>query len=439
MLVLFSFLYLLAIFYPDYIHLSPLFIIVLLFSLLFLNEKISLSLVSIFVLISLFSVSIYRSVPSFSVPEEEIVTLYGRSMEESRVREGGNGFSLSLSSGEDRFGNSFSLRGNIYIIAGHASVGTGDIIKLHGSFISERIFIADHVEVMERSPFWTVRRKYRSFLRSHFEPVSIECRDMALLLLLGRSEAPGGLLMEKGREKGVSHIFALSGMHLVVISGLLSFPLSFFLDERRAKQVMLFPLFVFTFLSSFIPSLFRSFLMYLLGTLFGIKGENLLLATFIIHALLFPSDIFLSSSVLSYLAVSGIIYFSPSFPRHHALRYLPVEGICISLSALAFTVPYTLLTFGSYTFSSLLFSILLSPLISLFMITSILSFILPFIIPFLSLLMDVISFLLMLDVPDVREESIWPYVFSLFSLFFLKVLQKKREKRLYSSRVESEL
>lgn len=198
---------------------------------------------------------------------------------------------------------------------------------------------------------------------------------LASALLLGFRDDLDMELNEAFKNSGCSHILALSGMHLAIISAVLAFFLRRPLGIRWASLVGAVFIVFYIFVAGSQASLVRSGIMYLIGTfaIWGLlkgKALSLLCMAFVIQ-LLFQSNSGTSLSfILSYLALAGILTLGESLRKLFRGR-LPeiISGsFSASLGAFIFTAPVVAYYFGSLKPIGILAGLIIVPLSSLFMV-----------------------------------------------------------------------
>lgn len=215
---------------------------------------------------------------------------------------------------------------------------------------------------------------------------------LILALLSGSREYLDPVISDSFKRAGLSHILALSGMHLSFFSSLLGKSSA----KAFGKKWSLFPqlsgTILFVFFAGFTPSLFRAFLFFLIiffcHSLFVTETDNrrVLAAVFLLHAAIRPQDVFTPAFMLSYGATGGILFLG-SFFTHFTNRFLPhriSSSFATSLSAQAATLPVSILLFGSFYPVGLISTLVVSPIISFFMVISFASVLLCTAVPFLS-------------------------------------------------------
>lgn len=176
---------------------------------------------------------------------------------------------------------------------------------------------------------------------------------------------------------GASHVLALSGLHVGILSGflfLVFYPLTYWKRYGRMVRMLLVVtlLWGFAFISGLSSSVMRAVVMFSLYTFASCCSEerfsgihSLVLATFLM-LLYNPFFLFDLSFQLSFAAVASILAFYPLCTRgvviqNRLLRYL-FNLLCLSVSAQVGTLPFVLLYFGTFPTYFLLANLIVSPL-----------------------------------------------------------------------------
>jgi len=176
---------------------------------------------------------------------------------------------------------------------------------------------------------------------------------------------------------GASHVLALSGLHVGILSGflfLVFYPLTYWKRYGRMVRMLLVVtlLWGFAFISGLSSSVMRAVVMFSLYAFASCCSEerfsgihSLVLAAFLM-LLYNPFFLFDLSFQLSFAAVASILAFYPLCTRgvviqNRLLRYL-FNLLCLSVSAQVGTLPFVLLYFGTFPTYFLLANLIVSPL-----------------------------------------------------------------------------
>lgn len=237
--------------------------------------------------------------------------------------------------------------------------------------------------------------KIRALSRLHFSRLMYawgNAGGLVLALLSGSREYLPPEAGEAFRNAGLSHILALSGMHLSLFSGLAFFIGKKSLGKRFAPILEIFAVLLFFWFAGKSPSLFRALLFSICATVSALTHKkvksslNMLALCFLIHASIFPNDVFELGFKLSYGALAGIICIN-EFLAKRLCRALPRRaGNSLSQSAGAqfFTIPICLKYFGIFAPGGVLASTVVSPIITAFVYLALAAISLSLVFPFLA-------------------------------------------------------
>jgi competence protein ComEC len=341
-------------------------------------------LVFISSLISLFIVQVPSEDNIFPGQNTEyIVEITGKVLADSKEIGGGQKiFSLQLSSAEDINSTRTSASGSL-TVASQVDVYKGQFVSLAKKNIlvqdSSFIFIDQkNISVLEWGTAWDIlimekRAQILVYLKQHIRRMGVGPASLFTALFAGIKENPKGELFTALRRAGGSHILALSGMHLGIISFGILFVLTGLFGRRISFAVTLIVILFYVFLVSAGPSLTRAVILFILIGFLSLSGSridifHILSICFLIQILLDPNSAYMLSFQLSYLALGGIILGSGRINR--MLPGLIPGGIrnvlSASISAQLFTAPLVLYSFGVIYPVGIISGIILVPIITLF-------------------------------------------------------------------------
>lgn len=213
-----------------------------------------------------------------------------------------------------------------------------------------------------------------------------------LALLSGSREYTENGIAESFRLAGLSHILALSGMHLSLLSGIAVFIGNKTKRIRVAYLIRLTALILFVWFAGFSPSLTRAFiccLILILSSLVNIEKPDMLFVlciSFIIQTNLTPDEVSNAGFLLSYGALFGILILKNLVSKIY-YPFLPLktaDSLTASTSAQIFTAPVSLYLFKAFYPVGIISSVIVSPLITFFIYAGLILFLISLIIPFFS-------------------------------------------------------
>ena len=169
------------------------------------------------------------------------------------------------------------------------------------------------VGVRER-PLFSILRKVRAYFAEGFDTyIGGEAAGFATALLTGDREGLSGITRLDFKRLGISHLLAVSGLHLSIIIGGADAVLRFLTVPKRKKNVILIVFsFFFAALCGFTPSVMRAAIMLsvlYLGELWSEKSDPLTSLFFAAAVIVTvrPFAIFDAGLWLSFFATLGIL------------------------------------------------------------------------------------------------------------------------------------
>ena len=240
---------------------------------------------------------------------------------------------------------------------------------------------------------WGRFQKIRALCRLHFARLMFawgSAGGLLLALLTGSRSYLEEQSAEAFKLAGLSHILALSGMHLSLF-GSIAFALgkkSF--GKKAAPFFELCAAIVFVWFAGKSPSLFRALLCSAFAIVLRLlkvpakSSLNVLALVFIVHISIFVSDMYELSFILSYGALAGILAFNEfvSKPLLSALPSNAGKSLGQSVGAQAMTMPICARFFGSMTPGGIVASAAVAPLVSVFIYLGLAFILLSFLFPF---------------------------------------------------------
>lgn len=194
---------------------------------------------------------------------------------------------------------------------------------------------------------------------------------VANALLLGDTEFLDTELIGNFRALGVSHIFAVSGLHIGFLLALLSFILTRLnLSNGLKTPLIILILFFYSGVCGFSASSLRACIMssvYLISKAFSRKYDALssisLSAFFILS--ISPLSLFQAGFSLSFVSVLGIALLSRIFTnKFKKLPFALASSLSVSLSAFIVSAPLVCAYFKTLSLLSVVFNLILIPVVT---------------------------------------------------------------------------
>lgn len=211
-------------------------------------------------------------------------------------------------------------------------------------------------------------------------------------ILTGEKSEISSVLKEAFRRLGLSHLLAVSGMHISILLGVITSVLGCIKIKRIPKALIctVFLIAVIPFMNSS-PSVIRAAIMgIILLWADVIYGDNdsatsMSIAAFVI--LLFrPYSVFDAGCILSFTATAGIVFISPVISRffnEHLGK--PLSFLSVTIAAQIAVIPASIYYCEELSLLSLITNIVFVPVFSLLVILLILACIFPFLSTLLNL------------------------------------------------------
>ena len=181
------------------------------------------------------------------------------------------------------------------------------------------------------------------------------------------------------RSNGISHLFAISGMHI----GLIVIVMNFILNKFHIKNKLLIIIFIlfYLFLTNYSKSVMRAGLMYILLVLnkkykFKLSTLKIILILLCISLIINPYNIYNISFVLTYLTTASLVINRKTINRFN--NYFS-RVLIISLIAFITTIPIMINNYFSINLLGIIINIIYVPLVSLIIFPfSIIVFVVPY-------------------------------------------------------------
>ena len=253
----------------------------------------------------------------------------------------------------------------------------------------ESFFIVKKAEFLGWKNFLS---KIRGFFRLQFKRLMYmwgNAGGLLLALLSSSKEYTSFEFSNAFRLAGLSHILALSGMHVSIFSTLTEKSFFKILGKNKTNFLSLIIVLLFVWFAGIAPSLTRAMISTIIIFIAAklnlkLKILDILCLSFLIQLSIYPQDSSSISFILSYLALFGILtvgtYIKPFLTNF--LGTTLSSSLSSSIGAVLVTIPVCAVIWGYITPIGIISTIFISPLVTFFLIFGLISVIICLIFPF---------------------------------------------------------
>jgi competence protein ComEC len=203
---------------------------------------------------------------------------------------------------------------------------------------------------------------------------------VALALLIGNKQYLEDELRQSYTTAGTVHLLAVSGLHVGILFMILNFALQFMDRTKRLRLfkgvLILISLWIYASIAGMASSIVRATIMFSIFVVADMLNKakstynNIALSCFIM-CIANPYVIFDTGFQLSYLAVTGIVYFQPKFmkPFRRCKGFVRtvLECLTVTMAAQLGTLPVILFIFKTFPTYFLFSNLILVPYTSVVM------------------------------------------------------------------------
>lgn len=308
--------------------------------------------------------------------KEKIIAYYYFKTEEEK-----NSFTINL-------GDEVLLEGNLKEPSNNTNFNLFNYKKY---LLSKKIHYLFYIDKYEINSNTKIRYKIKNLINKQI--LKSKNSDYLLLFLLGDNNIDEEV-KESYKTNGISHLFAISGLHITIFIFLLSFILNIFLKNKKINFLLisLFLLF-YMFLTNFTPSVVRAslfFIMLQIKKIYNIPFSNkelfiILFLSFIVYN---PFYIYNTGFLYSFSISFGLIFFGDNFKFKNYFKNL----FFISCFSFLISYPITINNNFEVNLFSPLLNLIFVPYVSYIIFPlCILNFIFPFFDSILKIFLNILE------------------------------------------------
>lgn len=259
--------------------------------------------------------------------------------------------------------------------------------------------------------------------------INLNNSDYYLAFILGDKTLLSSEIYNSFQSNGISHLLALSGMHINILLLIINMFLKKFKENKRIIITSII-LIIFLILTGLTASLQRATIFYILKNInnkFNLRYSNIKLLFIVAFIILFinPFLIYDLGFMYSFIVCFGIFYYSDFIKGNYVVKLFK-----LSLVTFLFSMPITIMVNYEVNLSSIFINMLFVPWISLIVYPlSLLSFIIPILNPLFGFTINITNNMNMLFSKLSLIVNIPKLSIILIILFYLVLLVRK--KKLY--------
>ena len=259
--------------------------------------------------------------------------------------------------------------------------------------------------------------------------INLNNSDYYLAFILGDKTLLSSEIYNSFQSNGISHLLALSGMHINILLLIINMFLKKFKENKRIIITSII-LIIFLILTGLTASLQRATIFYILKNInnkFNLRYSNIKLLFIVAFIILFinPFLIYDLGFIYSFIVCFGIFYYSDFIKGNYVVKLFK-----LSLVTFLFSMPITIMVNYEVNLSSIFINMLFVPWISLIVYPlSLMSFVIPILNPLFGFTINITNNMNMLFSKISLIINIPKLPIILIILFYLILLVRK--KKLY--------
>lgn len=281
----------------------------------------------------------------------------------------------------------------------------------------------DEVDLIDRdiSPLY----KLKDFIIKRID--TYRAKDYLMTMIVGDKSYMDEETMDNYRKNGVTHLFAISGMHIGLFTGAVLLLLKkAHIKEKKAYVIAVLFIWIYAFLTSYSASVLRAGLFFTFLSLFKIlevRIESIYVLLLTGVTLIFSNYLLIRDIgfIYSFVTTFGLLYFKNVIIEH------PIIGT--SMTAMMMSLPITIENFYGFNLASIFLNVIFVPFVSIIVYPlCLITFIIRSFEPFLLMAIDILerfsSFGVSIDVLSFKIPKPGLLVIVIYYLFLFRCLNR---------------
>ena len=327
------------------------------------------------------------------------------------------------------------------------NLNLGDRIEVIGTFIKPENnrddYIFDYKKYLERNNIYYIVNTKRIKIIKNNNNIYYYLKQIIInhlgnnpylnTFLVGDKSLINSESIRSYQENGISHLFAISGMHITLLSTIITKLLKRFTSEEKSFKLTSLVLIIYLLLIGLSPSVLRGVLFFIIFGInriyyFYVKQENILLLIISISLLINPKYFYDVGFQYSYLISFSLISLNSEL---RSSNYF-ISLFKVSLLSFFVSIPITICNFYQINIMSIIYNLFFVPLVSLIIfplgiVTFIIKPIEPLFIFFTKLMEEISIYISNINIGKIIFIKLPTFIYiAYFIIVILFVLTKKK-------------
>ena len=327
------------------------------------------------------------------------------------------------------------------------NLNLGDRIEVIGTFIKPENnrddYIFDYKKYLERNNIYYIVNTKRIKIIKNNNNIYYYLKQIIInhlgnnpylnTFLVGDKSLINSESIRSYQENGISHLFAISGMHITLLSTIITKLLKRFTSQEKSFKLTSLVLIIYLLLIGLSPSVLRGVLFFIIFGInriyyFYVKQENILLLIISISLLINPKYFYDVGFQYSYLISFSLISLNSEL---RSSNYF-ISLFKVSLLSFFVSIPITICNFYQINIMSIIYNLFFVPLVSLIIfplgiVTFIIKPIEPLFIFFTKLMEEISIYISNINIGKIIFIKLPTFIYiAYFIIVILFVLTKKK-------------
>ena len=232
--------------------------------------------------------------------------------------------------------------------------------------LSKKIYYimnATNIKLLDNNP--NLYYKIKNYLINRLN--KMHSNNYLKAFILGDNSSIDNEVLNSYQINGISHLFAISGMHITIFSSILLFILNKIIKNKKIIFILISLFLIFyMFITGLSPSIIRATLLFILiniNNIFKLKYKtlDLLLLVLSISLIINPYNIYNNGFLFSYIISLYLILFNSIINKHK--NYI-IKLLITSLISSLVSIPIMINSYGSINIISFIYNLFYVPFVS---------------------------------------------------------------------------